>query len=64
MTVSPLEMREFATQCLRWSEEAPDLSQRDLIARVAQGWMNTATALDRRVDEGMILVGDLRRKLD
>jgi len=58
------DMREFARQCLRWSVETDDPGQRDLIARVAQDWINTASTLDRRMEDGFILVGDLRRKLD
>jgi len=64
VALSTLEIREFAAQCLRWSEGTKDRSQRDLIVRVARDWMNTASALDRGLDDGMILVGDLRRKLD
>ena len=64
MSISTVEMREFAQQCLRWSEATSDAGQRDLIARVADSWINTASLLDRRVGEGMILIGDLRRKLD
>jgi len=64
MTVSAVEMRDFAVQCLRWSEDTKDAGQRDLIVRMAKGWMNTASTLDRRIEEGMRLVGDLRRKLD
>jgi len=59
-----MEMREFAQQCLQWSDETGDPAQRDLIARMAQGWINIASTLDRRLDEGFILAGDLRRKLD
>jgi hypothetical protein len=58
------EMREFAQQCLQWSMETSDPGQRDLIARVAQSWINTASVLDERLNDGFILVGDLRRKLD
>jgi len=64
VTITTVDMREFAHQCLRWSEEASDPGQRDMIARVAESWINTASLLDRRLDDGMILVGDLRRKLD
>jgi hypothetical protein len=64
VTITTVDMREFAHQCLRWSEETSDPGQRDLIARVADSWINTASLLDRRLDDGMILVGDLRRKLD
>ena len=34
--VTPDEMRLFALECLRWSEEAEDASQRDLMIRVAK----------------------------
>ena len=64
VAISPVEIREFAVQCLRWSQDTQDRGQRDLIFRVAQDWMDTASALDRGMDEGMTLVGDLRRKLD
>ena len=64
MTVSAVEMREFAVQCLRWSEETKDAGQRDLIVRVAKSWMNTASTLDRRLGEGGSLIADLRQKLD
>jgi hypothetical protein len=43
MTVSAIEMRDFAVQCMRWSEEARDAAERDLILRVAKSWMNTAS---------------------
>lgn len=64
VVISTADMHEFATQCLRWSAETTNPSQRDLIARVAKDWMNTASTLDRCLDDGFILVGDLRRKLD
>jgi len=64
VAISPVEMREFAAQCLRWSHDTEDRSQRDLIFRVAQDWIKTASALDRGMDEGRVLVGDLQRKLD
>ena len=64
MTVSAVEIRDFAVQCLRWSADTKDAGQRDLIVRMAKGWMNTASTLDRRIDEGRSLVADLRHKLD
>jgi hypothetical protein len=64
MAVTPQDMRHFALDCLRWSEETANASQRDLMRRVARTWMNTASALDRRIDNGDELVDDLRRKLD
>jgi hypothetical protein len=63
--VTPVEMREFALECLRWSEQTENPSQRDLMIRVARTWMNTASAIERRVAAGDELVlPDLRSKLD
>ena len=64
MAVTAVELREFAVQCMRWSEETSDPGQRDLIVRVAKGWMNTASKLDRCDDGGRTPLLDLRRKLD
>jgi hypothetical protein len=64
VSITSVEMRDFAQQCLLWSEETSDPGQRDLIARVADSWINIASLLDRRLDEGFILAGDLRCKLD
>jgi hypothetical protein len=62
--VTPQEMRLFALECLRWSEEADDASQRDLMIRVARNWMDTASTIERRVSSGDALADDLRIKLD
>ena len=62
--MSAVEMRDFAVQCMRWSEEARDAGQRELIVSVAKSWMNTASTLDRRIGEGRALPADLRSKLD
>jgi hypothetical protein len=62
--VTPQEMRLFALECLRWSEEADDASQRDLMIRVARSWMDTASTIERRVSSGDELADDLRIKLD
>jgi len=62
--VTPQEMRLFALECLRWSEEADDASQRDLMIRVARNWMDTASTIERRVSGGDELADDLRIKLD
>jgi hypothetical protein len=63
MAVSPQDMRLFALECLRWSEETEDASQRDLMVRVARTWMKTASLLDQRVRDGEHLVDDLRLTL-
>jgi hypothetical protein len=47
--VRPKEMRLFALECLRWSEEADNRSHRDLMVQLAKTWMETASDLDRRV---------------
>jgi hypothetical protein len=62
--VTPQEMRLFALECLRWSEEADDASQRDLMIRVARSWMDTASTIERRVSSSDELADDLRIKLD
>jgi hypothetical protein len=63
--VTPEEMRLFALDCLRWAERTDNASQRDLMIRVAKTWMNTASAIERRLADGATLVSaDLRNKLD
>jgi hypothetical protein len=63
--VTPEEMRVFALECLAWSEEAGDPSNRDLMVRIAKHWMLTASTVERRVSNGDELVcADLRNKLD
>ena len=63
--VTPDEMREFALDCLRWAERTDNASHRDLMLNVAKTWMNTASAIERRVADGAALVSpDLRSKLD
>lgn len=60
MPVTPKEMREFAAECLLWAEDAKNASQRELMIRMAQGWLATAAVLERRDD----VLPDLRSKLD
>jgi hypothetical protein len=63
--VTPEEMRVFALECLRWSDEAGDPSNRDLMVRIAKHWMQTAWAIECRLSNGEELAcGDLRNKLD
>jgi len=57
-------MREFALECLRWSEETDNASQRDIMVQLAKTWMNAADQIDRHVNAGAELHEDLRRKLD
>jgi len=64
MTVTTQDMRLFALECLRWSDETDNASQRDLMVQVAKTWMNIASGIERRVDSGAKLLPDLRSKLD
>lgn len=64
MAVTPQEMRLFASECIGWSDEARDASQRDLIMRVARSWTDIASSLERRLANGQTIDADLRRKLD
>jgi hypothetical protein len=61
--VTPEEMRLFALECLRWSDEADSASHRDLMIRVAKSWMATAAALERRSRTGDSVLADLRIRL-
>jgi hypothetical protein len=58
--VTAQEMRDFAADCLRWADDAKNASQRELMIRMAQSWLATAAALERRED----VLPDLRGKLD
>ena len=62
--VTPQEMREFALECLRWSEETDNASQRDIMVQLAKTWMNAANQIDRHVADGGEAFADLRPKLD
>ena len=64
MPVTPQEMRLFALDCLRWSEETDNASQRDIMVQLAKTWMNAANQIDRHVDAGHETFPDLRPKLD
>ena len=63
--VTPEEMRLFAADCLRWSDQTANPSQRDLMVQIAKTWMGTAAALERRLSMGdELALPDLRSKLD
>jgi hypothetical protein len=62
--VTPQEMREFALECLRWSDETDNASQREIMIQLAKTWMNAANAIDRHVADGGETYADLRNKLD
>lgn len=62
--VTPQEMRLFAADCLRWSEETDNASHRDLMIKVARTWVRTASTLERRAECEDQVLPDLRSKLD
>ena len=61
--VTSHEMREFALECLRWSDETANASQRDIMVRLAKTWMNVASQIDRHAAGGKAFA-DLRTKLN
>jgi hypothetical protein len=63
--VTPLEMRLFALDCLRWSGETNNASQRDLMQQIAHTWMTTAASIERHVgNSGELALPDMRSKLN
>ena len=63
--VTTQEMRLFALDCLRWSDETPNPSHRDLMLRIAKTWMKTASSIERHISDGYQLAApDLRSKLN
>jgi len=62
--ITPHEFRQFSVECLRWADEAPNPSDRQIILSVAKQWLQTAFLLEREELRGTELVDDLRRKLD
>ena len=62
--VTPRQMRQFAAECLRWADNAENASQRDLMMRIARTWLATASALERGLETGDLILPDLRPKLD
>ena len=63
--VTSQEMRLFALDCLRWSEETPNPSHRDLMKQIAKTWASTAARIERHIgDGGELAAPDLRSKLN
>jgi hypothetical protein len=63
--VTPQEVRLFAMDCLRWSEETANASHRDLMLQIAKSWMNTAARIERYIGDGYEMAApDLRNKLN
>jgi predicted YcjX-like family ATPase len=62
--VTPQQMRDFALECLRWSEQTEDASQRDIMVQLAKTWMHAANKIDCHVIASGETFADLHRKLD
>jgi hypothetical protein len=63
--IAQREMRLFAEDCLRWSDETENPSHRDLMIQVARMWLKTAATIDRRIQVGdEFEIPDFKNKLD
>jgi len=61
------DYRNFACDCLRWTEQAKDASERDTLIGIARLWLNVATRLDRHIalaSDGAVIRRELRARLD
>jgi len=61
------DYRDFARDCLHWTEQAKDASERDTLIGVARLWLNVAARLDHHIalaSDGAVLLRELRAKLD
>jgi hypothetical protein len=50
---SPAEYREFAIECLRWADVAPQLYQRCTLIEIASDWMHLALSIERNQAEDL-----------
>jgi hypothetical protein len=63
--VTALDMRLFALDCLRWSDETHNASQRDLMLQVAKTWVATASSIERHSgNDAGLAPPDVRNKLN
>jgi len=62
--ITQRELKEFARDCLKWAEIAPDASNKQVIISAAQSWLRVAEQLEQRLSRGGKLTGDLRVKLN
>jgi hypothetical protein len=64
---TPAEYRDFAIDCLRWTETAKDAAQRQTLMQIGRLWMNAASLMDQHltlVADKPALLRELRAKLD
>ncbi len=50
--VTPREIMAFALDCKRWSREAQNASDREIIMQVSKMWLDTALQIQRRIALG------------
>ena len=50
--VTTKSMRQFSLDCLRWPDQTPNPSNRQMIVSVARTGLQTAAAIDRSVAAG------------
>jgi hypothetical protein len=62
--VTALDMRLFASDCVRWSDETRNASQREFMLQVAKTWIATAARIERHVGNYELELPDLRSKLN
>jgi hypothetical protein len=64
---TPADYREFARDCLRWSQQASDAAQSHTLISIARMWMRTALIMEEHAtlaNDAPKLFQDLRAKLD
>ena len=63
--VTPREMLVFALECQRWSEDAQNASDRQVMMQVSKMWRDTALHIQHRIELGdELALPDLRNKLN
>ena len=61
------DYRDFAGDCLRWTEQTKNASERDTLIGIARLWLNVAARLDRHIalaNDGAAILHALRARLD
>jgi hypothetical protein len=61
------DYRDSARDCLRWTGQARNASERDTLIGIARLWLNVATRLECHIalaNDGAAILRQLRAKLD
>ena len=62
--VTVKSLREFSDECLAWASKEDNPCHKQSIIHAALTWKATADAIDRQIQRGAELHGDLRTKLN